>query len=239
MTRSSLWATLFALPAILVMLALGTWQVQRLEWKTALFGRVQDRMAQPPTALPAALPDPAAFEFRPVTVTGRFRHDREMLAVARPRQGMAGYEVVTPLERDDGGPPVLVNRGFVPMDRRDPASRPQGQVTGTVTVRGVARLPAEAAWLAPGNPAPGAGRDAVWGRPDPVAMAAAAGVDTLAPVIVEALPGQTPGGIPAGIEPRLELPNSHLQYAVTWYGLAATLLVIYGLTMVRGRSARP
>ncbi|WP_029009739.1 SURF1 family protein [Azospirillum halopraeferens] len=235
MTRSSLWATLFALPAILVMLALGTWQVQRLEWKNELISRVQERAALPPAPLPAALPDPASFEFRPVTVTGRFLHDREMLTVARPRQGMAGYEVVTPLERSDGGPAVLVNRGFIPMDRRDPATRPEGLVTGEVTVRGVARLPAEPAWLHPGNPEPGTGPGTVWGYADPPAMARAAGLAAAAPLIVEALPGQAPGGVPAGIEPRLELPNSHLQYAVTWYGLAATLLVIYGMMMVRGR----
>ncbi|MGQ9367313.1 SURF1 family protein [Azospirillum sp. ST 5-10] len=237
--RPSLWATLFAVPAILAMVGLGTWQVQRLAWKTDLIARVQERMAAAPVPLPAALPDPAAVEFRPVTVTGRFLHDRAMLMVARPRQGQAGYEVVTPLLRDDGGPPVLVNRGFVPMDRRDAASRAAGQPAGAVTVRGVARLPAEPGWLTPGNPGPDAAADAVWSHADPAAMARRAGLDAVAPVIVEALPGQAPGGLPAGIEPRLDLPNSHLQYAVTWYGLAATLLAVYVVFHIRRADEQP
>ncbi|HEY0835547.1 MAG TPA: SURF1 family cytochrome oxidase biogenesis protein, partial [Azospirillum sp.] len=68
-----------------------------------------------------------------------------------------------------------------------------------------------------------------WRRADTAAMSAAAGLPAVAPLLVEALPGQTPGGLPAGIEPRIDLPNNHLQYAVTWYSLAATLLVIYVL----------
>lgn len=237
--RPSLWATVFAIPAILIMVGLGTWQVQRLAWKTDLIARVQERMAAPPAPLPPTLPDPAAVEFRPVTVTGHFLHDREILLVARPRQGQAGYEVLTPLVRADGGPPVFVNRGFVPMDRRAAGSRGAGQVSGEVTVRGVARLPAEPGWLMPSNPPAGADRDAVWSWPDPAAMARHAGLDSIAPLVVEALPGQAPDGLPSGIEPRLELPNSHLQYAVTWYGLAATLLAVYVVFHIRRTDEQP
>ncbi|HEY0838356.1 MAG TPA: SURF1 family cytochrome oxidase biogenesis protein, partial [Azospirillum sp.] len=160
--RPSLWATLFTVPAVLAMLALGTWQAQRLSWKTELIQRVQERVASPPVPLPAAIADPEPLDLRPVTVTGRFLHDREMLLLARPRQGQVGYEVVTPLERADGGPPVLVNRGWVPMDRRDPVTRREGRTADAVTIAGIARLPAAAGWLQPDN-TPGAD---VWRRAD-------------------------------------------------------------------------
>lgn len=226
--RPSLLATLIALPAVLVMLGLGTWQLQRMGWKAELMERVAARVHAAPAPLPATLSDPGALEFRPVTVTGRLLHDKELRLLARPRQGQAGYEIVTPLVRDGGGT-LLVNRGFVPMDKREAASRPQGQVAGIVTVSGVVRLPQPPGLFQPDN-TPGAD---TWVRVDPAAMAAAVGLPAVAPLIVEALPGQSPGGLPAGIEPRVELPNNHLQYALTWYGLAATLVAIYVLSQRR------
>lgn len=232
--RPSPWAVAVTLPAVLVMLALGTWQVQRMAWKAELIQRVGQRVAAPPVPLPAAVDDPAAFEFRPVTVTGRFLHDKEMRLVARPRQGQVGYEVLTPLHRVDGGV-VLVNRGFVPMDRRDPATRPETagpEAVGKepVTVAGMVRLPAPAGWLQPGN-RPGA--DA-WMRVDPPAMAEAAGLTGVLPLVVEALPDPTrPETVLNGIAPRVDLPNNHLQYAFTWYSLAATLIVIFVLSQRR------
>lgn len=227
--RPSLWATLFTVPAVLAMLGLGTWQVERLGWKEDLIRRVHERMAAAPIPLPASIPEPEALDLRPVTVTGRLLNDRALLMIARPRQGQMGYEVVTPLQRADGGPPVLVNRGWIPMDRKE--ARRDGP-PGEVTLRGVARVPAPAGWMQPGN-TPGA---EVWSRLDPPAMAAALGLAAVAPVVVEALPGQSSPGGPAGIEPRVDLPNNHLQYAITWYSLAATLLVIYVVFHLRRRS---
>lgn len=224
-------ATLMTLPAIAIMLGLGTWQFQRMGWKADLLARVQERITAPPVALPATLDDPAAWEFRPVTLTGRFLNDRETLVLARPRQGQAGYEVVTPFERADGGGVILVNRGFVPMDHRLSANRAPGRIEGGISLRGIVRLPTAPSLFQPDN-APGA---EVWVRVDPPAMAAALKLPAVAPLVVEALPGQTPGGLPAGIEPRVELPNNHAQYAATWYGLAVTLAVVYVLSQRRLR----
>lgn len=229
--RPTLAATLTTIPAIAVMLGLGTWQLQRMAWKTDLIARVAERVTAPPVALPVALDDPAAWEFRPVTLSGQFQNDREMLLLARPRQGQAGYEVMTPFQRADGGGVVLVNRGFVPMDKRAAASRAAGRVEGPTSLRGIVRLPQSAGLFQPDN-APGA---EVWARADPAAMAAARSLGPVAPFLVEALPGQAPGGLPAGIEPRVELPNNHAQYALTWYGLAATLAVVYVLSQRKRR----
>lgn len=226
--RPSLAATLMTVPALAIMLGLGTWQIQRMGWKAELMERVEARTTAPAVPLPLVLEDPAAWEFRPVTLAGRFLNDKELLLIARPRQGQAGYEVMTPFARADGGV-VLVNRGFVPMDRRDPASRAATRIEGDTSLRGVVRLPQPAGMFQPDN-TPGAG---TWLRANPPAMAAALGLAKVAPVVVEALPGQSPGNLPTGIEPRVELPNNHLQYALTWYGLAATLALIYVLSQRR------
>lgn len=237
--RPSLGATLVTVLGLAVAIGLGTWQLERLQWKTDLVARVASRMAEPPAPLPVRIDDPAAWEFRPVTLTGRFLNDREMPLIARPHQGRVGYELLVPFQRADGAGIVLVNRGFIPMDLRDPATRPAGRVTGEVAVKGIVRLPQQPGLFQPGNGTPQPG--SAWMRPDPPAMAAALSLDNVAPVVVEMLPGQSfgspnagltgaPPGTLAGIEPRVDLPNNHLQYALTWYGLAVTLAGIYVLS---------
>ncbi|WP_372396847.1 SURF1 family protein [Azospirillum sp. HJ39] len=240
--RPSLGATLVTLLGLGLTIGLGTWQIERLRWKTELIARIDRQMASPPQPLPARIDDPDAWEFRPVTLAGRFLNDKEMLLIARPQQGQVGYEVLTPFQRADGGGIVLVNRGFVPMDRRDPATRAAGRVEEETNLRGIVRLPQPAGLFQPGNGTPAPGAEAgsaggsVWMRPDPPSMAAALSLADVAPVVVEMLPGQTAGrpAAPDGIRPRVELPNNHLQYALTWYGLAATLAGIYVLSQRKG-----
>ncbi|MDR6770958.1 SURF1 family protein [Azospirillum sp. BE72] len=237
--RPSLGATLVTVLGLAVAIGLGTWQLERLQWKTDLVARIASQIAEPPVSLPSRIDDPAAWEFRPVTLSGHFLNDKELLLIARPHQGRVGYELLVPFQRADGAGIVLVNRGFIPMDLRDPASRPAGQVKGDVGVKGIVRLPQQPGLFQPGNGMPQPG--SAWMRPDPPAMAAALSLDRVAPVVVEMLPGQTfggqnagltgtPAGTLAGIEPRVDLPNNHLQYALTWYGLAVTLAGIYVLS---------
>lgn len=253
--RPTLGATLVTLAGLAVTIGLGTWQLERLHWKEELIARIDRQMAAPPAPLPARIDDPAAWEFRPVTLAGHFLTDKDLLVIARPHQGQVGYEVLTPFERADGAGILLVNRGFVPMDRRDPASRAAARLEGETTVRGIVRVPQPPGLFQPGNgtPAPGS----AWMRADPPAMAAALSLSGVAPVVVELLPGQgsgngagqgaglpaAPAGTLAGIEPRVELPNNHLQYALTWYGLAVTLAGIYVLSQRKradtGTDGRP
>ncbi|ANC91523.1 SURF1 family protein [Azospirillum humicireducens] len=237
--RPSLGATLVTVIGLALAIGLGTWQLERLQWKTDLVARIASRIAEPPVPLPARIDDASAWEFRPVTLSGHFLNDREILLIARPHQGRVGYELLVPFQRADGAGILLVNRGFIPMDLRDPASRPAGQVKGEVSVKGIVRLPQQPGLFQPGNGTPQPGT--AWMRADPPAMAAALSLDRVAPVLVEMLPGQTfgppdagltgaPPGALAGIEPRVDLPNNHLQYALTWYGLAVTLAGIYVLS---------
>lgn len=208
---------------VALLLALGGWQVQRLGWKTELIATLRARLSEPAVVLPER-PDAAALAYRPVIVTGRYLHDRAQLVLARPRGRQAGYEVVTPLVRTKG-PAVLVNRGFVPLDRAELAKAgPEGEVT----VTGLARAPRPPGLFQPDN-VPGA---AAWSWTDPEAMGRALGLG-LAPVVVESLPGP---GTPGGIAPLVDLPNNHLGYALTWFSLAGVLAA--GLTVVLGRKVR-
>ena len=129
-----------------------------------------------------------------------------------------GFWVLTPLRRADGSL-VLVNRGFVPGDRRDPATREAGQVAGEATVTGLLRLTEpKGAFLRSNAP-----KDDRWYSRDVAAIAAARDLTGVAPYFVDADATPNPGGLPVGGLTVIAFPNNHLVYAITWYGMALML----------------
>lgn len=216
--------TIASLVVLGVLIALGTWQVERMQWKRGLIAERAQRLAAPPLNLPSVVPIPAALEFRRVQVQGRFLHDRELYLGNRPRNSQAGYHVVTPLLRADGSA-VLVDRGWVPLDRKLPESRAAGQFDGQVVVQGIARLPREPGYFTPKNQVEGN----FWFTMDLPEMATAARLPSVLPIYIEAGPQANPGGLPIGGQTDATLPDNHLVYAVTWYALAAALVVVYVL----------
>lgn len=201
-----------------VFIALGTWQVQRLFWKLDLIERVESRINAEPQAPPApaqwASINVRDHEYLRVTVSGRFRHDLETLVQAVTELG-PGYWVLTPLEQADGTT-TLVNRGFVPGDRRDPASRAGGQIEGTTNVIGLLRMTEPGGGFLRANDQAGDR----WYSRDVAAIAAAKGVSNIAPYFIDADAKPNPGGFPVGGLTVVRFRNSHLVYAVTWYVLA-------------------
>jgi surfeit locus 1 family protein len=230
---SRLAATAVALPAIAMLVGLGTWQVQRLHWKEDLIATMTSRMGAPAMPLADALALPGDQQpWRHVAVSGRFLNDREIQMYRTSPDGDAGYQVLTPLE-EDSGETVLVERGWVPLELRDPRSRPGSEADGEVTVTGILQ-PGETPgpFTADNDPAKG---DWYWIDLPAVEQA----TDThLLPVVVHADAGATDGW-PAGGQMDYDPPNNHLQYALTWYGLAVAAAVIYvRLMLTRGPRRR-
>jgi len=226
-----------ALAAFAVLIGLGTWQVQRLHWKEGLIAMIEARVASAPRPL-AEIEALAAREgdvdYWPVSLSGTFRHEGERHFFATHR-GQSGYFVYTPLALADGRF-VLVNRGFVPFDRKDPATRMEGQVSGPQEITGLARnlVAGKPNALMPDNdPAKN-----VFYWKDLGTMASTSGVGASSdylPFFVDADDAPNPGGLPVGGVTLISLPNSHLQYAVTWYGLAAALAGVVGVWLWRRR----
>jgi surfeit locus 1 family protein len=229
-----LWPSLAALATLIVLVSLGTWQVERLQWKESLIAQRTAQLAAPPKVLPAHSDDWTAWDFRKVSTSGRFRHDLEQLFGASTHEGQLGHHVLTPLLRADGSA-LLVDRGWVPADRAHPAARREGQIEGPVTITGLARYRGGDApgWFTPANRP----ENLMWFSYDLPAFEQALGLPLL-PVVVEADGRQNPGGLPIGGQTRIELPNNHLQYAMTWYGLALTLLGVYVAFSLRRGAAR-
>ena len=233
MRRRLVKLTLVSLSALAALIALGTWQVERLHWKEGLIAARAAALAAPPIELPASLDAARGLEFRRVRVSGVFDYAHEVPVNATERDsGKAGDLLVTPLRRADG-PPVLVERGWIPWDLRDPATRAAGNPPGTVEVEGLLRIPdGKPSWFVPDND-PTRNQ---WFYIDPAAMGRAASAPDVLPFYVEAGPAPNPGGYPLGGQAHTDLPNNHLQYAITWYSLAAVLVVIYLLLARRERA---
>src|SRR4051794_10902976 len=141
--RPRLVPTLFTIPVVLVCVALGLWQLQRLEWKRALITERAAAVTAPPVQPPQTLAEASAMQFRPVVDDGVFLHDNEIFVGATGPRGGAGFHLLTPL-REPNGRIVFINRGFIPSERKAPATRPAGQLAGTVHINGLMRLPPEA-----------------------------------------------------------------------------------------------
>lgn len=212
-------AALVAAGIVFVVLAgLGLWQLQRLAWKTDLIARVDARVAA--AAVPA--PGPAEWaglsaenaEYRPVTVTGEYAPDSDVLVQAVTERG-PGFWVMTPFSTDEGWT-LLVNRGFVAGDRRD--DRPLPEAPQTVT--GLLRLSQPGgAFLRANDPA--AGR---WYSRDTQAIAASLGLTGVAPYFIDA--DRAGEGQPVGGLTVIVFRNSHLTYALTWFAMAGGLVVL-------------
>ena len=225
-------AVLFLL-LLAALLALGTWQVQRLAWKEQLLSDIAERRGAAPVsieAIEAILGQGGDVEYRPVTVTGTFANNRERHFFAT-WHGRTGYYVYTPLALADGRF-VFVNRGFVPFENKEPEMRKQGQLTGQQTVTGLARmqLDGKPSSIVPDNDV--AKNIFYW--KDLGTMASTAGIpaERLVPFFIDADDTPNPKGMPIGGVTQFDLPNNHLQYAVTWYGLALALLAV-GFAYVR------
>jgi len=205
-----------------ILCGLGVWQVQRLHWKLDLIATMNSHLAAAPVSLDEALTLPAdAAQYRRVTLAGRFAHAKEAY-VFTTGGGTGVYHVLTPFTADDGRT-LIVDRGLVTKERLDPATRTAGNVGGETKVIGVWRTPDRAGLF---TPAPDAAHR-IWYSRDLAAIAAADRLTLAAPVLIEADAAPNPGGWPKGGQTVVDLPNNHLSYAITWFGLAACLLGVW------------
>lgn len=206
-----------ALLLFALFVALGSWQLQRLGWKNALIDRVEQRVRAPAVAAPGPVRWPqvtaANDEYRHVQVTGHWLDEAETVVQASTTLG-AGFWVLTPLRQADGSV-VLVNRGFVPPERRELSAHGAGG-TATTTVTGLLRITEPGGGFLRNNDA-AANR---WYSRDVQAIATARGLPKTAPYFIDADAGPRSDTAPVGGLTVVSFHNNHLVYAITWYTLA-------------------
>jgi surfeit locus 1 family protein len=224
--------TVVALAAFAILIALGTWQIQRKAWKEGLIADIERRSAATPVELPRLETWPQlrqeSDEFRRVKLRVELRSGGEAFVYTsgsslRPDIKAPGYFVFAPARLPDGRV-VVINRGYVGLDRQFPP------VTGSVHITGYLRWPEQPHWLFPAEDRSGN----TWILRDHRAMAARNGWGEIGPFYVDQEAPVPDGGLPRPGPIRPSLPNNHLQYALTWYGLAAVLAIVFGFWL-RGR----
>jgi surfeit locus 1 family protein len=237
--RALIWPGLFSLLGVAILSSLGVWQLHRLAWKEGLIAAVTSRVGAPPSPVPSEADWPrllpAEYEYRHVRVAGAFDTARQVfvyraLETPRGRYGGPGYLVLTPLRLVDGGT-ILVNRGFVPDQRKAAVATQSLSPEANVEVTGLMRSPEPRNWFTPADdPATGE-----WFTRDPAAIGAAMKLDRLAPFTIDADANPDPAALPEGGETALSFPNNHLAYAFTWFGMAAALIGVFATFALKKR----
>lgn len=208
--------------------ALGVWQLERRAWKLDLIRRVEAHLQRAPAPIAADFRAGPRDAYLRVEARGVFLHDRETLVQALTERG-AGWWVVTPLQTPGGI--ILVNRGFVPPERRAVADRPGGQPAGPVAVRGLLRLSEPGGGFLRAND-PGNDR---WYSRDVSAIARARGLENVAGFFIDADGAAPAGGYPVSGLTVVKFRNTHLVYALTWFSLAGMSLFGAGLLLRGGQ----
>ena len=223
---------LASLVALAILLGLGFWQLERKAWKEGLIDQIEIRAHGEPGAVVPEAQWPhwraAEDEFHRVRLTGTFLRDKEvavhgLLSGAQRGSPVQGFYLFTPL-RLGSGAVVFVNRGFVPTELRDPSRRSDRTPDGEVTITGLVRAPDTASWFMPDNRPEGDD----WFSRDLAAMARARDLERVAPfwIDLDSIPNATTWPRPG--QTRLAIPNNHLGYAFTWFGIALTLVGVFG-----------
>lgn len=230
--------TLLTLVVLPVLIGLGTWQWYRLQWKEDLIARLEARRLAEPVSYVSALGkfvNDGDVEYLRVRLSGTFDHNVERHLYA-PTTRAQGWHIYTLLQPEGGLPPIFVNRGWVPNDLKDSAKRSEGQIGGSVTVTGLVRPPQVRGYFAPLDDAVGnqwytRDADAMrWSSKSPPTLQdlALSNAKAVAPFTIDAeAEPANPGGWPKGGTTEVRLPNNHLQYVLTWYGLALTLIGVF------------
>jgi surfeit locus 1 family protein len=224
------WQILIAsVLGVALLIGLGVWQLQRLQWKEGLIAERDSRLAAAPVTLDQALQDfdaDRSVEFLKVEATGTFQNDAELFYLTTDG-GVPGFEVVTPLTSRDGIA-ILTDRGFIPETLKDPAKRPESRPTGEVTVTGVLRRHVQSRGPFTPDNDPQSNLWYWWDIPAMLAVAHIGDDERMAPFVLHLLPGEGKG-LPRPVALDAGLTNNHLQYALTWFALALLLIVMSGL----------
>jgi len=216
-------AWLFFLAAFGTTIALGTWQVKRMEWKEGLIAEIESAKEQPPvTTIPTDTVELASKNFYPVKASGTWIGDREFHVSPRFFNGKLGYFVITPLALADGRT-LLVNRGWIPAALKNPKSRPETHVRGRATLTGLLRVGDDRNGLTPEN----SPDKNIWFGRDAALMGEYAELPNTIPAMLDIVGEQDAQNLPVPSDGTIRLRNDHLSYIITWYGIALGILAIF------------
>ena len=220
--RPLFWPTFFTIPAIILLISLGSWQLSRLAEKTELIAQFEQRSNAAAIGIHQVTEPVEEFEFQRIGVKGTYLHQSEIYLTGRTYEGNAGFHVVTPFLTSDGV--ILINRGWVSEAYREPSTRAFSLTEGIIFVEGILRLPGRKGYFVPENE-PEAG---FWFTLKLTEIAQfLKQEDTIKNYYIDDIRTGEIITLPIAAEVNIDVPNSHFNYALTWFGLALALIGVY------------
>ncbi len=222
-----------------ILCGLGFWQLERLYEKEALLQRIDQSLKADPVAMPGEAEwsqlKPDEYTYRKVFVSGHFEHEHEahifgFIVIDDKGTTSPGYFVLTPLALHNGGR-VIVNRGFVPEVMKAQDQRKLGLIEGPMTIQGLMRVPERRGFFTPQDDL----QKNIRFLRDPAVIASSFTLDRVAPFIIDADATAIPGRWPEGGHTVVSVPNNHLEYALTWFGLALVLIGVFTAFALKAR----
>lgn len=212
---------IMSVTAFLLMMGLGIWQMQRLEWKEGLIADIEKTEKERPSEI---LPPDAELKNHPFArylVSGTFLNEQEFHLAARDYKAVRGYHILTPFRTDDGRI-ILLNRGWVPTERKNRETRPESLIEGPTTQIIRLRTDKDRNYFTP-DASP---KDNIWFWKDRKGMEKYSGLD-MAPVTADVLGEQNIEHLPVPLEDKMVLRNDHLGYALTWFMVGIAVAIIF------------
>ena len=220
--KPSKWLTIFSIPSFIILLVLGTWQVYRLEWKNDLIANYNSNFEMPPVSIADLFDSELEFKYRRVFINGEFDHKNEINLIGKTYEGNAGYHIVTPFILENQKI-IYINRGWVPKKYIDKSKREFSLIEGKTSLTGLIRMPQRKGYFVPENEP----ENGFWFTIKPDEINNFLKINAEDGFYIDELNFDEKLKIPMPANGKITIPNNHLQYAITWYGIAFGLLVVY------------
>ncbi len=220
--KPSIGLTLCTIPSLIVLFLLGSWQIQRLSWKSELISNYNINFSKDPISVDELLHKNEEKKFRRVVISGKYDHENEIQIIGKTYEGNAGFHIITPFILTNNEI-IYVNRGWVPKKYVDRNKREFTLFEGNTKVIGLVRLPQKKGYFVPENEP----HNGFWFtiKPDEFNSHLEISADTNYYIDELNIDGKLKLPMPAN--GKIQIPNNHLQYAITWYSLAIGLLLVY------------
>ena len=220
--KPSVWLTIFAFPSFLILIMLGSWQVQRLGWKSDLISNYNNNFQQAPITVNELLKQRQKNKYRRTIINGQYDHSNEIKIIGKTYEGNAGFHIITPfiLENNEI---IYINRGWVPKKYADKKTRKFSLLEENVKVVGLVRLPQKKGYFVPENEP----ENGFWFTIIPEELNRHLNIIGENEFYIDELNIDEKLKLPIPANGKVQVPNNHLQYAITWYSLALGLLIVY------------
>ncbi len=206
---------------LVILCGLGSWQLINYNWQDKVIIFSNERLQKKPVALKDDMGRPWEYAFKVVRVTGTFLHDKELFITSKVHEGAVGFDLVTPLMLETGTV-LFVDRGWIPLDKKQSTERALSQPSGQVEVVGAVMTPAHRGLFRPAND-PLNGK---WYGIDPRLMAQSLAIEKYQPFYLQAGPFPNPGGLPIGGYTPYQKTDKALYFAIAWFTLAFGVLLV-------------